>query len=162
MQGSNWAGLINRIPEKYHEILVVMTTSGAEIMVQRIIKLDDDVLIFRGRPTGSTEHARTILLPFDQVNYIAFAKPVVEKDVLAMFAPSENAAVAAPEQTQPEASAASEDQASAEEAPVQDATPLPESVKAPEAPPGSLRSGPPSKTMLLARLRARLAKENSP
>lgn len=161
MQGSFWVQLLQRIPEQHHENLVLVTTAGAEIMVQRIICHEDTYMILRGRPAGSTEVARTILLPFDQLNYLAFLKAVRERDVLAMFA-TESTVVLAPPTNQPgaevenQAAAAEETPSTAGEAPV---PPVPAQLPpASPAEPNAAPSGPPSKSFLLARLRARLGK----
>lgn len=155
MQGSVWAQLLQRIPERQHENLVLVTIAGAEIMVQRIICHEDTYMILRGRPSGSTEVARTIVLPFDQINYLAFHRPMLERDVLSMFA-TEGMVIAAPPPAKPSAETPRDDEpALAEITPAADAAPP---ATEPEPPAEPARSGPPSKSILLARLRARLGK----
>lgn len=161
MQGSVWVTLLGRIPEKQHDNLVMFTTAGAEIMVQKIIRFEEHVVIFRGRPMGSTDHARTILLPFDQLNYLAFHKPVLEKDVLAMFAPEESVAPTAVDSVAVEPAREQEMPKPAKAEGTALTTPAPPEPPVPEPAPAPVRSGPPSKSILLARLRARLGKEPS-
>ncbi|MBM4070723.1 MAG: hypothetical protein FJ271_17475 [Planctomycetes bacterium] len=156
MQGSVWVQLLQRIPEKQYENLVLVTTAGAEIMVQRIICHEESFMILRGRPAGSTEVARTILLPFDQLNYLAFHKPILERDVLSMFA-TESTVVPAPP-SKPNADTPREDLENApEESP--SVTAESSAPSQPASQPEASRSGPPSKSILLARLRARIGKK---
>lgn len=152
MQNSVWVQLLQRIPEQQHENLVLVTTAGAEIMVQRIICHEDSYMILRGRPAGSTDVARTILLPFDQLNYLAFHKLMREQDVLAMFATDGTVVSPSPSKSEAEVEKAREE-TDGDKRPPADETPLPEPSPAQQA-----RPGPPSKSVLLARLRARLNK----
>ena len=160
MLGSVWVSLLQRIPEKQHENLVLVTTAGAEIMVQRIICHEETYMILRGRPTGSTDIARNILLPFDQLNYLAFHKPMLEEDILAMFAPKGAVESATPVGATA-AEAPPDEKAAPAAAPAEAVAPPPVDAPMPpqpEVPAESDRLGPPSKSMLLARLRARLGK----
>lgn len=149
MNGSAWVGLVQRIPEAQHDNLVVVTGTGAEIMVQKILVLEEAFMIFRGRPAGSTEVPRILLIPFDQINHLAFQKPLPEAEIKTMFsgetpAPEAKAAPAAAVEPISETPIA--------------APPPPESPVAPPPADPSARAAPPSKSILLARLRARLQK----
>ena len=159
MQGSAWINLIRRIPEDQHDNLVAVTTAGAEIMVQRIILAEEEVLIFRGRPTGSTDQPRIIFLPFDQLNHLAFQKALPEPEIQAMFGSGTMSFAAAP--------VVKAETVAATAAPVPPSEPQPapcpptpeKSVPPSPAPaaPAATKAAPPSKSILLARLRARLA-----
>ena len=157
MNGSTWVGLIKRIPEAQHENLVAVTNTGAEIMVQRILILEEGYIIFRGRPSGSTEVPRILLMPFDQLNHLAFNKPLPEAEIQALFGSGTEAVGAVPAKAEvPSPVPALEEQPASVEAPP---PPPPES---PANPPAAETAPPkpsqPSKSLLLARLRARLAK----
>lgn len=158
MDGTAWVKLIQRIPERQHDVLVAVTSAGDEIMVQRIIIVQDDVLIFRGRPAGSTEQARIVLLPFDQLNHLAFNKTLLEGDVQAMFGDGSvpQAAPAAPVADAP-GSPALEPVADAKAEPEPAPEPAPKEDLAAPKPASKSKIVPPSKSILLARLRERLA-----
>jgi len=96
MNSSTWVELIRRIPEAQHDNLVAITCTGAEIMVQKILVLENDYMIFRGRPAGSTEAPRILLMPFDQVNHLAFNKPLQEAEVKTMFGSGTGAVMDSP------------------------------------------------------------------
>jgi hypothetical protein len=166
MQGSAWVELINRIPEAHHDNLVAVTSTGAEIMVQRIMRLEEEFVILRGRPAGSTEEGRVLLLPWDQLNHVAFQKSLPEPEIQRIFGTGE----AAPAAAQPAVEKLPEQSTGAAEAtapaPELSKAPAPEPSKAPLPPspapqPPSGKPAPLSKSILLARLRARMANEVS-
>src|SRR5260370_41600132 len=105
MKESAWVGLIQRIPATQHDNLVAVTGTGAEIMVQKILILEDEFMIFRGRPAGSTDAPRILLMPFDQLNHLAFNKPLPEGEIKALFG-SGTAAIAEGQTKTPEAAPA--------------------------------------------------------
>ena len=151
MNGSAWVGMIKRIPEAQHDILVAVTSTGAEIMVQKIMVLEEEFMIFRGRPAGSADAARIVLLPFDQLNLLAFGKPLQEAEIQKMFGHGSAAVFATPAQAAPEKPA--QESAPAEHSP----DPAPTPQETPTADAALAKPAPPSKSILLARLRARLA-----
>ncbi len=149
MKESAWVGLIQRIPETQHDNLVAVTGTGAEIMVQKILILEDEFMIFRGRPAGSTDAPRILLMPFDQLNHLAFNKPLPEGEIKALF--GSGTAAVCDAQAKP---------AAAVEQPTETAAPpeeTPSPANFPKADPLPAKSVP-SKSILLERLRARLSK----
>jgi hypothetical protein len=132
-----------------HASLVVITTAGQEIMVQQIYRTQAEYLVMRGRMAGTTDVGRILLIPYDQINYLGFQKLLKEQEITAILEGTYTAA--------PVVEAESEDEAPPveEAAPVKvESTPPPEPVAAP-APPKQTK--PASKTVLLERVRARLA-----
>jgi hypothetical protein len=165
MQGPSWIAVFERIPAKLHNTLAITVSGGAEIILQSIVRLDSDYAILRGRMSGSTDAARLLVVPFDQIVNLAFTKQMLEHEVEALFgkamvAPAGEAAVPSPG-TEPATVAAAE--AAEEEAPSQGvAQPLRTSLPQPTAPGAAAAAKaapPPSKSILLARLRARLAEK---
>jgi len=179
MQGSAWLAVLGRIPALKHDCLVIVTTTGAEIVLREIVRVENDFMILRGRMAGSTDDGRVIILPFDQVTYFAFNKLLPEPEIQAMFgksaptvqwtnvqAPAAETAAplpAPPEPAVPEFAAPPEAHAPTADAQGADA---PRSAgdgpAAPAAVDGKAAPKPahPSKSLLLARLRARLANED--
>jgi hypothetical protein len=177
MLGPAWIALLRRVPPSHHDALALVMNTGIEIALQAIVRLERDFVVVRGRMTGSMDTGRIMILPFDQVNYLAFNKILSESDINALLgAPG---SLTSPVEATPVAVAvpavpiedidlsAFNAQLAAVTAEVRQATTLePETSAAPEtgspSPPGS--GGPPapiSKSILLARLRARLAKNNT-
>jgi hypothetical protein len=172
MQGFSWISLFERIPAKFHDTLALTLVTGAEIMMQSILRLEQDFAILRGRMAGSTDAGRVIVLPYNQIVNLAFVKRMLEADVKAIFgdimvsaaAPAATAAAAEAEAAQ---AAGAEESPEEAEAPTQGVavpmrTVLNErgpAAAAPTAPTAKNQAAPPSKSVLLARLRARLAEQ---
>ncbi len=158
-----WTTLIRRIPVKYHDHLILVMVTGTEIMVTRFIRLEEDFLIFRGRLAGTTDDGRIIMIPYHQINNIAFNRPLLESELQQIFGEIETFAAAATipvaqpagiaEVPKPMTPATNGASASASAVPAPAPAPLP---AAPAAAPAENKPAPPSKSVLLARLRARL------
>jgi hypothetical protein len=166
MHGPSWIELFHRIPARLHDTLALTLVTGAEIMMQSLLRLENEFAILRGRMAGSTDAARVIVLPYHQIVNLAFTKRMLEPEVEAVFGkplpssgpqPSERpvadetAQVAEPEDAADEA---------AETPHGEVAGPTRTAPNDPPAPPGAPgKQPPPSKSILLARLRARLAEQ---
>jgi hypothetical protein len=165
MQNSAWLALFQRLPASQHADLVLVTSVGMEIMVQRIVRAEEDFLVLRGRPAGSTEAARVVVLPYDQINHLAINRPLPEPQIQKLFDPS----WAPAEGTAESATAANLANEAVENSAVDSVPPAsdaaestppaePPDPQAPEAGKNN-KASPPSKSLLLARLRARLAEK---
>ncbi len=164
MQGPAWLSLLRRLPTALHDGLIIVTSNAAEIVVQSIVRAERDFLVIRGRMSGSQDTGRIVFVPFDQINYLGLAKKPSEAEVQAFLAkpvaglPAEAAggSGAAP-------AAAAEVEAFVPEAAAE--PPPPASEEPPGGRPGDAaaqKAKPPSKTILLARLRARLSGDGKP
>ena len=85
MLGPSWIALFERIPAKYHDTLALSLVTGAEIIMQSVLRLESDFAILRGRMAGSTDAGRVIILPYDQIVNAAFTKRMLEPEVKAVF-----------------------------------------------------------------------------
>lgn len=147
MQAGLWITLFRRIPTTQHDNLVVVTSNGTEVMVQKIVRLEEDFVILRGRLSGSTDQGRVMMIPYEELNYLAFNKALLEKEILAIFgtmtADGEFADVKI------DAGSAAPDELAEVD--------VDEEEEEEEAPQPTAKPKPPSKSILLARLRERLA-----
>jgi hypothetical protein len=160
MQGSQWISLLQRVPPAKHSMLVVVTTTGMELMVQRIFRLEEDFFILRARLAGSSDAGRIILLPYDQLNSIAFNAILPEAEVEAIFGEIDAPPAQAGMQADDDAAAEKEAEPVAEQPPPPESPPAkPSKQPTKELTPTSAPPSPPkiSKSLLLARLRARLS-----
>jgi hypothetical protein len=159
MQGELWQAVLRRIPAAKHDSLIVVTASGVELMVNKILRVDEHYLLLRARLAGATDSGRIIVLPYEQIENVAFGKILPEAEIQSMFGALEEAenfaelaSGAAPVrddahlQTNGAAESGMEDEAA-------------ESDEVPSAPAMASVAPKPSKSVLLARLRARLAGE---
>lgn len=149
MHSAAWIDLLKRIPPAQHDNLMLLTTIGTEITIQGILRLEEEYLVIRGRVAGTTDAGRFFFVPYSQINYLGFLRTVKEADVYALYgAPPPEPTAAKPAETEPSA------QAPAEGPP---ATAPVEPVPSPPVEPPVPKDEKPSKTILLERLRARLA-----
>jgi len=85
MQSAEWIALIDRIPPDIHDRLCFLTTSGMHINVQTIISRQHEVLILRGRISGSTDAGYTFMVPYDCLMCIYIQTTIKDSDVVSWF-----------------------------------------------------------------------------
>ena len=163
MLGPSWIALLEKIPATIHDKVALTLVTGAEILMQSLVRLDPDFAILRGRMSGSTDAGRVIVLPYDQIVNLAFTKIMLEPEVQAIFGKTLTSAVPSSQQAATDNEAASEDAAAPEivETPKEQpkAVIKPQITPSPSAPSPAKNQPVPSKSILLARLRARLAEQ---
>jgi hypothetical protein len=153
MQNTAWMALWRKIPPDKHDHLMVVTAVGTEIAVQNLLRIEEDFIVVRGRLAGSSDSGRVFFLPYSQIDYAGFQKPLREEEFDALFGES-SASVPAPAPALP---------------PVEPITPLPASKPQPtphtnrggthtdQQPRNGNRPPLPLKSDLLERLRLRSA-----
>jgi hypothetical protein len=85
MQSGGWIALLRLIPPAQQENLIFTTTSGNEIAIQGVVRTEPDYMVVRGRLTGTTDGGGFFFLPYDQIHFVGFLKPLKEADIRAMF-----------------------------------------------------------------------------
>jgi hypothetical protein len=174
MQGTAWIGLFRRIPASLHDSLVLMTSCGMEIVLNRLIRLDREFVVAMGRLSGTTDQPKLLIVPYDQMSYVSITKKLSEEEIQGAIGKpgvvvtvAESASAPAPEPGAvnppaqevaeivdfPQAQASTPATAVGAEAPQ---APGPAGAVPPK---NGAKVAPPSKTILLARLRERLANE---
>jgi hypothetical protein len=156
MQGASWINLFGRIPANLHDGLALALTTGNEVVVQCLIKLDPDYVILRGRLAGTQDSGRVVILPYSQLVSIAFNRHLTEPEVEAIFGQNAQPLAADPKLSPNGAAAAPPGEATDER-----------KEKAPPVNGKSAAATPakpvlPSKAELLAKLRSRLGDTNRP
>jgi hypothetical protein len=170
MQGPAWISLLRRIPSSQHDCLILMTTGNAQIVVQRLIRLEPDFLVGIGRMAGSTDQGKMLIIPYDQLTYLSFNKKLADEEIEAVIGPAGDVARAEPSESQ-----AAEAETGAlpglegmQAKEPENPSPVVQKAVTAEAPsyaktmaPAPAKPNPkaamPSKSILLARLRQRLA-----
>jgi hypothetical protein len=143
-----WIALFRRIPVPLHESLALGLTTGSEIVVQRIVKLEPDFMIIRGRLAGTQDSGRIVMVPYTQLTFVAIPKPMLDTEVEAVFGKA--APVAGADMPSPAAA-----DSPAVETPAGDKA-EPEAVVEESQVKRSKKPEQASKTVLLAKLRERL------
>ncbi len=154
MQSASWIALLRRIPANLHDGLVLTLTTGGEVVVQRFVKLDADVAILRGRMAGTQDNGRVVVLPYNNLIAINFTRRMSDAEVDTVFGKNTQAFAASIALSAPAAEVEASD--GNETAGGDDGG------EADNADGGSAPAKPamPSKTILIAKLRARLNEAN--
>ena len=63
----SWIAMFRRIPGNLQDVLSLGLNTGAEIVVQKIIKLEPDFMIVRGRVAGTQDTGRIVLIPYAEI-----------------------------------------------------------------------------------------------
>ena len=80
-----WIAILQRIPTDLHDALALGITTGAEIVVQRIVKLEPDFMMIRGRLAGTQDSGRVVFIPYSQLTFIAVQRAMTDPEVDAVF-----------------------------------------------------------------------------
>jgi hypothetical protein len=156
MQNSAWISLLQLMPPSRHDSLTIMTTIGLEISVQNVFRLEEEFLVVRGRLGGTTDAGRVFMIPYEEIHYLGFQKPMNEADIAAIFGGGPALA-----ETQQANHTVAEEQTPvpAESGPTSAGVEAPSVGVEPSPTPDTFapKAKPPSKMVLLERVRARLA-----
>jgi hypothetical protein len=153
MQGASWISLFRRIPGNLHDGLILSLSTGTEVVVQRFIKLDTDVVVLRGRMAGSQDAGRVVVLPYSHLVSINFVRRLTDTDLETVFGKNTQTFAADINLAPPPADGARDD---LPDEPVEPAAQGPAGTNG-----GGAKPGLPSKAELLAKLRARLGDSKS-
>jgi hypothetical protein len=166
MLEAGWLQIVGRIGVENLDNVSLITVTGNELVIQSVFRLEHDFMIVRARTSGTMDTGRCIVLPYAQIDFLAFNKPMPEEQVAKVFDGPFQAAGPAMMMAPAMAMAPGS-------VPISAPTPLPSipipRAAAPESPVaapvedatiGNDSSKHVSKSMLLARLRERLAEKS--
>jgi hypothetical protein len=109
MQGKAWMELIAKIPAVQLDGLGLITSSGVEINIQTIFRMEEDYILLRGRLMGTTDAGRIFFVPYDQINCLVYQRLLKDHEVEAWFGAPMPSTMAAPVETVPAAESAPEE-----------------------------------------------------
>jgi hypothetical protein len=162
MLEAGWLQIVSRIGVENLDNVSLITVTGNELVIQSVFRIEHDFMVIRARTSGTMDTGRCIVLPYAQVDFLAFNKAMSEEQVQKLFDGPFQASVPAM-------------MMSPSSVPVSTPTPLPympaprsvtpsSEAQAPaaveEATPASDTNKHVSKSLLLARLRERLAEKS--
>jgi hypothetical protein len=101
MHDSAWMKLLRHIPASDQSKLMLVTSSGTEITIQCILRIDPECLALRGRLAGSTDSGRVFFVPYAHIDYFGFQQPLKEAEFHELFASLDELAAAAPAEPPP-------------------------------------------------------------
>ena len=105
MHDAAWVKLLRHIPASEQSSLVVVTTSGREIAIQCLLRIDPECVALRGRLAGSTDAGRVFFVPYSQIDYFGLQQALKEAEFHELFGKLESLSAepppAGPEPTEP-------------------------------------------------------------
>lgn len=87
MDSGSWRRLFESIRPDDQENLVVVTVTGFEIAVYRFARLEDELVMIRGRVAGTAEGSRVFLIPYSQLATVYVNREVLSEEV-ELFSPA--------------------------------------------------------------------------
>ena len=159
MRGKDWSYLLRKIPAEFHEEINIATITGVELVIKSIIRLDDDYLVIKGRPAGSNDSGLLLIVPFEQINFLSFRRPLSDEEVDFLFGSEDREGFAKMPSRMNKVSKPKPKHEPEEDSHVHNGTSAQHSEEEEE----EAATGPSnaSKSMLLARIRERLATDSS-
>ncbi len=85
MHDAAWVKLLRHIPVHEHSNLMLVTTTGTEIAIQALLRIDPECLALRGRLAGSTDAGRVFFVPYAHIDYFGFQQPLKETEFHELF-----------------------------------------------------------------------------
>jgi hypothetical protein len=85
MHSSVWVALLRHIPPDQQDRLMLVTAGGTEIAIGGLLRIDRDFVAIKGRLSGSQDAGRVFFIPYDQIDYFGFQKPIKESEFHELF-----------------------------------------------------------------------------
>jgi hypothetical protein len=76
-----WPTIFHSFRAEDHKFLVVSTSNGLEVAVQEILRVEEGLVMIRGRIAGTADSGRLFLLPFAQLSSVYVNRPVRMEEV---------------------------------------------------------------------------------
>src|SRR5215207_4227045 len=82
-----WSTIFNSFRPEDHKFLVVSTANGLEVAVQEISRVEDGLVIIRGRISGTADAGRLFILPYAQLSSV-YVNRAVRSEEVDLFSPN--------------------------------------------------------------------------
>lgn len=86
MTRDEWKGMFANFPLEEHNKLVLVLHNGCEISIDTVFRFDTHFIVARGRLSGTVDEARGFFVPYEQMVYVRYEKPMKLDELQAMFA----------------------------------------------------------------------------
>ena len=81
----SWIAMFRRMPIDLHDVMAVGITTGDEIVLQRILKLEPEFMIILGRLAGTQDNGRLIIIAYAQLTYMAISRKLMDNEIGLIF-----------------------------------------------------------------------------
>lgn len=87
MDACSWQLLFNSFRPDDHDSLVLSVSGGLEVAVQNVSRVEDDLVLVRGRISGQEDGGRLFIIPYSKLNSV-FVNRVVAHEEVELFSPT--------------------------------------------------------------------------
>jgi hypothetical protein len=87
LEAAGWQKLFQGVRTDDQMTLVIRTTDALEISVEGIARVEDEVILVRGRVAGTADARRVFIIPYDRLSSVYVNRPVAIEEV-DLFSPS--------------------------------------------------------------------------
>src|SRR5258707_796096 len=85
MHNAAWGALLRHIPVEQQSGYMLVTTAGIEIAVQVFLRVESELVVFKGRLAGSQDQGLLFFMPYERIEYIGTTKAVKDTEVSETF-----------------------------------------------------------------------------
>lgn len=85
MHNGAWETLLRHIPADLQNKFTIMTTSGTEITIQCLLRVEKELVVFKGRLSGSQDQGRLFFLSFQNIDYIGTLVAITDAQFAEVF-----------------------------------------------------------------------------
>src|SRR5258708_4255044 len=85
MLEAGWLQIVGRIGVENLDNVSLITVTGNELVIQSVFGPENDFMIGRARTAGTMDTGRCIVVPYSQLDFLAFNKPMSEETVAKVF-----------------------------------------------------------------------------
>jgi hypothetical protein len=81
VDNASWKRLFASIRPEDQESLVLITTGSLEIAVQSFSRLEDEIVLIRGRVSGQQEGGRLFMLPYSNILSVYVNRRIIQEEI---------------------------------------------------------------------------------
>lgn len=85
MNDRAWEAVLRHIPAAQQDQFSLVTTSGTEISLQSLLRIEADFVVAKGRLAGSQDQGRVFFIPYANIDYFGTSQPIKDEEFHQMF-----------------------------------------------------------------------------
>ncbi len=85
MHNGGWEALLRHIPTEQQSKYMLVTVSGTEIAISGFLRIEKELVIVKGRLSGSQEQGRIFFVPYSQIDYFGTSQITKDSEFAEVF-----------------------------------------------------------------------------
>jgi hypothetical protein len=85
MHDGGWEALLKHIPPEQQSKYMLVTATGTELAVQSFLRIEKELVVLKGRPSGSQDQGRIFFIPYKNIDTFASAQITKDAEFAEMF-----------------------------------------------------------------------------